>query len=164
MAEFRTLDHADLADKRVLVRVDLNVPMKDGKVTDTRIHAAAPTIADITLPAARHPPCPFRRPNGSACRDVAGPVRAAIAAALRRPVDFADDCVQRDRCGHRRHGPGDVLPRTPFIPAREQRARLPAALAAGRRLVNDAFDRPPHTPRPRADRFAVLCRRTMERS
>ncbi len=45
---FRTLDDADLRDKRVLLRVDLNAPMQDGKVSDvTRIERMAPTIAEI---------------------------------------------------------------------------------------------------------------------
>ena len=45
---FRTLDDFDVAGKRVLVRVDLNVPMKAGKVTDaTRIERAAPTLAEL---------------------------------------------------------------------------------------------------------------------
>ena len=43
---FKTIDSTDMAGKRVLVRVDLNVPMKNGKVTDaTRIERAVPTIA-----------------------------------------------------------------------------------------------------------------------
>ena len=46
---FKTIDSADLSGKRVLVRVDLNVPMKNGKVTDaTRIERIVPTIRAIT--------------------------------------------------------------------------------------------------------------------
>ena len=45
---FRTLDDADVAGKRVLLRVDLNVPTENGRVTDaTRIERVAPTIAEI---------------------------------------------------------------------------------------------------------------------
>ena len=48
MASFRTLDRADVKGKRVLVRLDLNVPMENGKVTDaTRIERAMPTITEI---------------------------------------------------------------------------------------------------------------------
>ena len=48
MTAFRTLDEADLRGKRVLLRVDLNVPMEGGKVSDlTRLERVAPTIAEI---------------------------------------------------------------------------------------------------------------------
>ncbi len=48
MTDFRTLDHADVKGKRVLLRVDLNVPMEDGAVSDaTRIERLAPTITEI---------------------------------------------------------------------------------------------------------------------
>ena len=48
MAGFRTLDQADVKGKRVLLRVDVNVPMENGKVTDTtRIERAAETITEL---------------------------------------------------------------------------------------------------------------------
>ena len=51
---YRTLDDLDVKGKRVLVRADLNVPMKDGKVTDTlRIDRQAPTIRELAEKGAR---------------------------------------------------------------------------------------------------------------
>ena len=48
MANFRTLDQADVKGKRVLLRIDLNVPRENGKITDaTRIERIAPTITEI---------------------------------------------------------------------------------------------------------------------
>ncbi len=96
MSGFHTLDHAELAGKRVLVRVDLNVPMADGQVTDdTRIRAVADTIRDITARGGRaillaH----FGRPKGSAKPEYSlAPVAPAVATVLGRPVAFASDCV-----------------------------------------------------------------------
>src|SRR5262245_44328525 len=93
---FKTLDEADLSGKRVLVRVDFNLPMEDGKVTDdTRIKAALPTINDITKAGGKailiaH----MGRPKGK--RDETQSLKAivpAVAAALGKPVAFANDCV-----------------------------------------------------------------------
>ena len=54
MNKFRTLDDVDVKGKRVLLRVDLNVPMENGRVSDaTRLERIAPTIAEIPTRAAR---------------------------------------------------------------------------------------------------------------
>jgi phosphoglycerate kinase len=96
MGRFRTLDDLAVAGRRVLVRVDLNVPLQDGKVTDsTRIERIAPTIRELADKGARvivlsH----FGRPKGrpSAAMSLERLV-APLAAALGRPVAFAADCV-----------------------------------------------------------------------
>ena len=93
---FRTLDDTDVSGKRVLLRVDLNVPMEDGRVTDTtRIERVASTIAEIAGKGGKvillaH----FGRPKGGP--DAANslrPVAAAVAQVLKRPVAFATDCI-----------------------------------------------------------------------
>src|SRR4051794_15230813 len=95
MANFRTLDSADLSGKRVLVRVDLNVPMENGKVTDaTRIERVAPTITEIAAKGGKaillaH----FGRPKGRDPKESLKPVAAEVARVLKRHVGFADDCV-----------------------------------------------------------------------
>ncbi|MEL6480049.1 MAG: phosphoglycerate kinase [Pseudomonadota bacterium] len=98
---FRTLDDLDLAEKRVLIRVDLNVPMKNGQVTDdTRIRAHVPTIAHVM----RHGGLPillahFGRPKGQVNADlslgqVADTLQADLAKAADAPnVMVAPDCV-----------------------------------------------------------------------
>jgi len=95
MSPFRTLDQADLKGKRVLVRVDLNVPMADGKVTDdTRIRAVAPTIREIADEGGRaillaH----FGRPkDGPDPKFSLRQVVPALVAVLGRPVAFAEVC------------------------------------------------------------------------
>src|SRR5215470_2877349 len=93
---FRTLDDADVAGKRVLLRVDLNVPTEGGRVTDaTRIERVASTITEIADKGGKvillaH----FGRPKGGP--DEANslrPVGAALAERLAKPVAFATDCI-----------------------------------------------------------------------
>src|SRR5207244_7860068 len=91
---FKTLDSADVSGKRVLVRVDLNVPMENGKVTDvTRIERVAPTITEIADKGGKvillaH----FGRPKGRDLKESLKPVAAENAHGLKRHVVFADDC------------------------------------------------------------------------
>jgi phosphoglycerate kinase len=92
---FRTLDDADPRDKRVLLRVDLNVPMENGEVSDlTRLERVAPTIAEIADKGGKvillsH----FGRPKTRDPKDSLKPVAGALASILKRPIDFADDCI-----------------------------------------------------------------------
>src|SRR5436190_22941215 len=96
MPRFRTVDDLDVSGKRVLLRADLNVPVKDGKVTDaTRIERLAPTIAALVGKGARvvvmsH----FGRPKGpdpsQSLRPLVEPLSQAIGG---RPVHFAADCI-----------------------------------------------------------------------
>jgi phosphoglycerate kinase len=96
MSAFRTLDGVDLKGKRVLIRIDLNVPMADGKVADdTRIRASAPTIREVVEKGGRaillaH----FGRPkDGPDPKYTLKPVVPAVTAVLGRPVAFAEDCI-----------------------------------------------------------------------
>ena len=97
MPAFRRLeDAANLSGKRALVRVDFNVPMADGKVSDdTRLRAALPTIEALRKAGAKvvllaH----FDRPKGKRVPEMSlAPVAAPLSALLGAPVAFADDCV-----------------------------------------------------------------------
>ena len=96
MPAFRTIDDLDVKAKRVLVRADLNVPMKDGKVTDvSRIERQAPTIRELAERGARvivlsH----FDRPKGKVVPNMSlAPIAPVLAQELDRPVAFAADCV-----------------------------------------------------------------------
>jgi len=95
MSNFRTLDSADVSGKRVLVRVDLNVPMENGKITDaTRIERIAPTITEIAGKGGKvillaH----FGRPKGRDPKESLKPVAAEVAHVIKNHVAFADDCV-----------------------------------------------------------------------
>ncbi|MFC2950854.1 phosphoglycerate kinase [Marinicaulis aureus] len=96
MARYRTIDDLDVAGKRVLVRVDFNVPMKDGAITDaTRIERALPTIQELSKKGAKvlllsH----FGRPKGKADPEMSlKPVAKALEKFLGGPVEFAEDCI-----------------------------------------------------------------------
>ncbi len=116
MSAFRTLDQADVQNKRVLLRVDLNVPTENGKVTDaTRIERQAPTITEIADKGGKvillsH----FGRPKGPDPKQSLKPVAEAVATAIGRKVAFAEDCIgpkaeaARGRHEGRRHSvPGE---------------------------------------------------------
>ncbi len=95
MKPFRTLDDVDVKGKRVLLRVDLNVPMENGRVTDeTRLERVAPTITEIAGKGGKvillaH----LGRPKGRDPEESLEPVAAALATVVRKPVAFADDCI-----------------------------------------------------------------------
>jgi phosphoglycerate kinase len=96
MPKFKTIDAINVSGKRVLVRVDLNVPMKNGKVTGaTRIERVAPTIAELAAKGAKvvvlsH----FGRPDGKPVAEMSlRPLVEPLAAALGKPVAFAEDCI-----------------------------------------------------------------------
>jgi len=96
MPNFRTLDDLHVKGKRVLVRADLNVPMKDGHVADaSRIERQAPTIRELSSKGARiivlsH----FDRPKGKIVPSMSlKPIAPALSKALGLSVAFAEDCV-----------------------------------------------------------------------
>ena len=93
---FRTLDDAPVNGQRVLLRLDLNVPLENGRVSDaTRIERALPTLRDLMAKGARiivlsH----FGRPkNGPDKENSLEPVAAVLSAHLHAPVAFAPDCI-----------------------------------------------------------------------
>jgi phosphoglycerate kinase len=145
---WKTLDDMTMAGKVVLVRVDLNVPMEGGAVTDaTRIDKIVPTVEDI-LQAGGRPVllAHFGRPKGK--RDPEMSLRQvvpALQAALRgHRVIFAEDCIGAPaKAAVAAMGPGDVvlLENTRFHAGEEKNdAELAAGMAAlGDIYVNDAF-------------------------
>jgi phosphoglycerate kinase len=143
---FRTLDSADLSGKRVLLRVDLNVPMENGKVTDaTRIERIAPTITEIADKGGKvillaH----FGRPKGRDPKESLNPVAAEVARVLKRHVGFADDCVgevAEKAIAAMKNGDVLLLENTRFH--NEEEKNDPAFVAQLAKLgdiyVNDAF-------------------------
>ena len=144
---FNALDGVDVAGKRVLVRVDLNVPVRDGKVTDmTRIERVAPTIRELADKGARvvvlsH----FDRPGGKVVKEMSlAPIADALGRSLGRKVTFGADCVgaaAMSVVGALGNGDVAVLENLRFHPGEEKNdpdfARALSEL--GEIYVDDAF-------------------------
>ena len=144
---WKTLDDMDLNGKVVLVRVDINVPMEEGRVTDdTRIVKIAPTVKDILARGGKpvllaH----YGRPKGKVEPSMSlKPLVPALEAALGARVTFAEDCVGGPaKAAVAAMAAGDVvlLENTRFHAGEEKNdPELAAAMAAlGEVYVNDAF-------------------------
>ena len=146
MKPFHTLDDVDVKAKRVLLRVDLNVPMEQGRVTDaTRLERIAPTILELSTKGAKvillaH----FGRPKGRDPKESLKPVAAALSQVIKKPIAFADDCigeVAEKAVAAMKDGDILCLENTRFH--KEEEKNDPAFVAGLARLgdiwVNDAF-------------------------
>ena len=146
MSAFRTLDHVDVKGKRVLVRVDLNVPVENGVVSDaTRIERMAAAVTEIADKGGKvillsH----FGRPKGRDPKLSLKPVAAEVAHIIKRPVKFTDDCIgevaERAVAAMK---PGEILclDNTRFHAGEEKNdpAFVKALAKLGDIYVNDAF-------------------------
>ncbi len=147
MSAFRTLDDVDVKGKRVLIRVDLNVPMENGKVTDaTRIERVLPTLQELASHGGKviilaH----FGRPKGGPDPKYSlHPVVEAVSLMLRKPVAFATDCIgeaAEKAVAAMKNGDVLILENTRFHPEEEKNdPAFTAKLAKnGDIYVNDAF-------------------------
>ncbi|MDQ0390863.1 phosphoglycerate kinase [Labrys monachus] len=146
MSAFRTLDDVDVENKRVLVRVDLNVPAENGVVTDaTRIERVIPTILELSRAKAKvillaH----FGRPKGVDPKESLRPVAAKLAEIAKRPVAFSEDCIgEAASSAVAAMQPGDILclENTRFHKGEEKNDPdfVKALAANGDIWVNDAF-------------------------
>ena len=148
MPAFKTLDDlTDIAGKRVLVRVDLNVPVTDGKVSDTtRIERVAPTILELSEKGAQvillaH----FGRPKGEPVADQSlSLIAPAVEEVLDQSVAFASDCIgapAADAIAKMENGDILLLENTRFHKGEEKNtSEFTAELAKnGDIYVNDAF-------------------------
>jgi len=146
MTLFNTLDDASVSGKRVLVRVDLNVPMEEGRVSDTtRIDRILPTLREIADKGGKvillaH----FGRPKGVDLKESLAPVAVELSKRIGRPVGFASDCigdVAKAAVDGMKNGDIVCLENTRFHKEEEKNdPAFVAALAAnGDLYVNDAF-------------------------
>jgi phosphoglycerate kinase len=143
---FRTLSDLDPSGKRILVRVDLNVPMENGAVTDaTRLERILPTIRELSDKGGKvillaH----FGRPKGVDPRESLRPVSAELARHLGKPVAFAEDCIGIEaQAAVLAMADGDVLCLENTRFHKDEEKNDPAFVAAlgalGDVYVNDAF-------------------------
>ncbi len=146
MTAFKTIDDLDPAGLRVLVRVDLNVPLENSVVSDaTRIDRILPTIRGLVARGGKvillsH----FGRPKGRESKDSLKPIAAVLAVHLGSPVTFADDCIGEaasSAIDKLKNGEVLCLENTRFHEGEETNdPAFVAALAAnGDVYVNDAF-------------------------
>ena len=147
MNKFNNIDDIEVAGKRVLVRVDLNVPMSDNQVSDlTRIERIAPTITELSGKGAKiillaH----FGRPKGKIVPTMSlAPVVSSIAQTIGKPVAFGTDCIgPMAEAAISQMQDGDVLllENTRFHPGEERNDDAFAAALAknGDVFVSDAF-------------------------
>lgn len=146
MSGFRTLDDVDVKGKRVLLRVDLNVPMDNGRVSDTtRLQRIAKTIIELSEAGGKvvilaH----FGRPKGPDPKDSLKPVAAALGYVVLRHVEFAADCVgevAEKAVAAMKNGEILCLENTRFHPGEEKNDPTFVAQLAklGDIWVNDAF-------------------------
>jgi phosphoglycerate kinase len=146
MSAFKTLDHEDVKGKRVLVRVDLNVPVENGVVTDaTRIERMTHALTEIADKGAKvillsH----FGRPKERDQKNSLKPVAAEVAHIIKRPVKFVDDCIgeaAERAVASMKNGDIVCLENTRFYPGEEKNdpAFVAALAKLGDIFVNDAF-------------------------
>ncbi len=143
---FRTLSDLDPRGKRILLRVDLNAPFENGKLSDgTRIDRIMPTVHALAERGGRvilvaH----FGRPKGYDPDETLGPAVAEVAKRLGKPVPLAKDCIGDDALSliaSMQDGDVIALENTRFHAGEEKNdpAFLAALAANGDVYVNDAF-------------------------
>jgi phosphoglycerate kinase len=144
MPAFRTLNDADVAGKRVIIRVDLNVPVANGVVTDTtRIERVAPTIRELLdKNAAVIVLAHFERPKGKVVPEMSlRPVAPALEKILGRPVTFVFTDWRAAPVVDVKPGHCVLMENTRYHPGEEKNdpdfSRMLASL--GDLFVNDAF-------------------------
>ncbi|WP_372623644.1 phosphoglycerate kinase [Falsiroseomonas sp.] len=142
MPRFRTLDDLDPRGKWVLLRADLNVPVRDGRITDrTRIERLSPTIRELADKGARVIVCShFDRPKGKRVPEMSlQPMVEALSEVLGRPVAWADDCIgpaAEAAAAKLQDGEVLLLENTRYHPGEEKND---PALAQGLAKLADAF-------------------------